>query len=73
MKAKWIALKQNTLIEDDSPNMKLVEFVVVENMNAVKSVQQLETLNVCLNLVQTITVQTITNRSEVNRADSEEY
>lgn len=66
-------VETKTLIEDDSPNMKLVEFVVVENMNAVKSVQQLVTLNVCLNLVQTITVQTITNRSEVNRADSEEY
>lgn len=39
--------------------MKLVEFVVVENMNAVKSVQQLVTLNVCLYLVRTITVQTL--------------
>lgn len=84
MKAKWITLKQNTLTEDDSLNLKTVDIVVVENMNAVKSVQQFVKtakdverriiLNVCVNLVQAITMQTITaitNRSEVNRADSE--
>lgn len=37
MKAKWITLKQNTLTEDDSLNLKPVDIVVVENMNAVKS------------------------------------
>lgn len=48
------------LTEDDSLNLKPVEIVVVENMNAVKSVQQLVKtvkdverriiLNVCVNL-----------------------
>lgn len=39
-KAKGLTLKQKILTEDDSPSLKPVEIVVVENMNRVKIVQQ---------------------------------